>query len=367
MYAKLICKVGDFAGSVFHIDKEVTVGRGNSNSIILSTKTISDKHARIYFEEKEQCYYLEDLGSTNGTWLDGMPVKRMLKLSKLNVITFANIYDFVFHVLDGAFIPFDSSTAPPGFVDKQDTRYDQEGINIPPEIQQKSTSSQNITQYDDGNIIIPEIPRKLKSKTGKASILNEDLEAESRNSKTQDANKASPNTVDNEDTHYDHDVIITPQVVPSGSSSDPPLGITLNDDESNIKFSTFKENEANSSEQSLKHYKEDKKSQDIKLPSFYIFIKHINKLTELKEGNNIVGRVKDCNIQIDHNSISRTHAKIRVVKGEILIEDLGSKNGTFFKGEAIMQEIVIEPGMEIIFGTIKAIIVSQKTFGKAKP
>ncbi len=49
-------------------------------------------------------------------------------------------------------------------------------------------------------------------------------------------------------------------------------------------------------------------------------------------GNNfniILGRSNDCDVVIEHSSVSRTHARLWMEEGVIWLEDLGSKNGTY--------------------------------------
>lgn len=50
----------------------ITIGRKEGNTIILKDPYISSHHARIYKDEAE--YIIEDLGSTNGTYLNGNPI-----------------------------------------------------------------------------------------------------------------------------------------------------------------------------------------------------------------------------------------------------------------------------------------------------
>ena len=47
------------------------------------------------------------------------------------------------------------------------------------------------------------------------------------------------------------------------------------------------------------------------------------------EGEMRIGREKDCEIRIDDIHISRYHARITVADGQVLLEDLGSTNGTY--------------------------------------
>jgi pSer/pThr/pTyr-binding forkhead associated (FHA) protein len=51
---------------------EVIIGRGSSCKLQLLSKSVSRKHARIFFRNDE--YYIEDLGSTNGTYVNGIRV-----------------------------------------------------------------------------------------------------------------------------------------------------------------------------------------------------------------------------------------------------------------------------------------------------
>ena len=50
----------------------ITIGRKEGNTIVLKDPYISSHHARIYKDESE--YIIEDLGSRNGTYLNGNPI-----------------------------------------------------------------------------------------------------------------------------------------------------------------------------------------------------------------------------------------------------------------------------------------------------
>ena len=51
-----------------------TIGRSQENDIVISDPNISRKHARL--SRADNGYVVEDLGSTNGTLLDGAPIDR---------------------------------------------------------------------------------------------------------------------------------------------------------------------------------------------------------------------------------------------------------------------------------------------------
>lgn len=53
---------------IIHINSNLTLGRGNNNDIVIDNPSISTNHVKIYFEDNE--IYIEDLGSSNGTFID---------------------------------------------------------------------------------------------------------------------------------------------------------------------------------------------------------------------------------------------------------------------------------------------------------
>ena len=50
----------------------------------------------------------------------------------------------------------------------------------------------------------------------------------------------------------------------------------------------------------------------------------------LHDGENVIGREQSACVRIDASGVSRRHARIVVAGGSFTIEDLGSKNGTFY-------------------------------------
>jgi DNA-binding winged helix-turn-helix (wHTH) protein len=72
----------------------------------------------------------------------------------------------------------------------------------------------------------------------------------------------------------------------------------------------------------------------------------------LRPGDNVLGRVDDGIVWFDAPSVSRRHARIRVDGGRATLEDLGSKNGTFCKGERVTSPVVLSDGDEIRLGRV---------------
>jgi DNA-binding winged helix-turn-helix (wHTH) protein len=75
----------------------------------------------------------------------------------------------------------------------------------------------------------------------------------------------------------------------------------------------------------------------------------------LAEGKNIIGRDPDAAILVDHVSVSRHHSRIRISGGAATLEDLDSKNGTFWRGERIRRLVQLEDKGEIRFGSVSMV------------
>ncbi|MDY7039491.1 MAG: FHA domain-containing protein [Chloroflexota bacterium] len=61
----------------------------------------------------------------------------------------------------------------------------------------------------------------------------------------------------------------------------------------------------------------------------------------------ILGRDEDCDVALPERLVSRHHAAIRRKNGEYLLEDLGSKNGTFLNGQPVTRPAALQDGDEI--------------------
>ena len=72
----------------------------------------------------------------------------------------------------------------------------------------------------------------------------------------------------------------------------------------------------------------------------------------LREGTQLVGRDRRCEIQLMDKSVSREHARVTVKNGSVQVEDLRSRNGTFIDNHQIGQGMLI-PEQGIVFGTLQ--------------
>jgi DNA-binding winged helix-turn-helix (wHTH) protein len=72
----------------------------------------------------------------------------------------------------------------------------------------------------------------------------------------------------------------------------------------------------------------------------------------LRPGENVIGRVEDGVVWLDSPAVSRRHARIVVAEGRVVLEDLGSKNGTFVHGQRISTPTPLSDGDEFTVGRI---------------
>ena len=72
----------------------------------------------------------------------------------------------------------------------------------------------------------------------------------------------------------------------------------------------------------------------------------------LKDGDHLLGRDGDVAIWLESPTVSRHHALIRVSGPDATVEDLGSKNGTFLRGERLSAPAPLADGDEISVGSV---------------
>ncbi len=66
---------GNFVeGDSVPIGNKLTIGRNKFNQMVLPSPSVSNYHVKIYFEDGR--YMLEDLNSTNGTFINGIMVDK---------------------------------------------------------------------------------------------------------------------------------------------------------------------------------------------------------------------------------------------------------------------------------------------------
>jgi pSer/pThr/pTyr-binding forkhead associated (FHA) protein len=75
----------------------------------------------------------------------------------------------------------------------------------------------------------------------------------------------------------------------------------------------------------------------------------------LQDGDNTVGRDPQCTVWLDASGVSRRHARITTVRGDdaVLLQDLGSKNGTLVQNSSITGQVRLTDGAVIQIGSVQ--------------
>ena len=74
-------------------------------------------------------------------------------------------------------------------------------------------------------------------------------------------------------------------------------------------------------------------------------------------GTMTIGRQQDCDISLPGDEISRHHARIQVLPDGVMVEDMGSANGTFINDKRVHSG-VIKPGEELRLDTVRFLLMS---------
>lgn len=74
----------------------------------------------------------------------------------------------------------------------------------------------------------------------------------------------------------------------------------------------------------------------------------------------VIGRSEECGLRLSTRRASRRHAEVRFENDVIVVEDLGSTNGTFVNGEKIEGLRVLEPGDRIDVGGVHVVYCQVK-------
>ena len=81
-----------------------------------------------------------------------------------------------------------------------------------------------------------------------------------------------------------------------------------------------------------------------------------NRSIPVAAGQTILGRALDATIRFDVPGVSRRHARISVEGASVTVEDLGSQNGTYVRGEKISGRAALGDGDELRIGPVSILI-----------
>lgn len=98
---QIVMRAGPTPGKVFPVSGEsFTIGREPGNGIVINDAEISRKHARM--SQQGTTYTIEDLGSTNGTFVNGIRLTAPHALRPGEVIAFGEQISVVFEAVVNA-------------------------------------------------------------------------------------------------------------------------------------------------------------------------------------------------------------------------------------------------------------------------
>ena len=86
---KLQAITGEHTGQEISIDRDMLVGRHQSADIVLQQAEISRKHAAFHL--KEQALWVQDLNSSNGTFVNDVRVENEALLKEGDIVQFASL------------------------------------------------------------------------------------------------------------------------------------------------------------------------------------------------------------------------------------------------------------------------------------
>lgn len=75
------------------------------------------------------------------------------------------------------------------------------------------------------------------------------------------------------------------------------------------------------------------------------------------QATTVIGRQADCEVSVPSEEVSRRHAELRVTVDGVMVEDLGSANGTFINDRRITRQI-LRPGDELRLDTIRFLLLA---------
>lgn len=98
---RLVIKAGPNVGKAFLLEKsELFIGRDLSNDIVINDPEVSRRHARLVLQGGS--FILEDLGSTNGSFIKGQRLSGPYLLNPGDLITFGERINLMFEAVTAA-------------------------------------------------------------------------------------------------------------------------------------------------------------------------------------------------------------------------------------------------------------------------
>ena len=91
-------------------------------------------------------------------------------------------------------------------------------------------------------------------------------------------------------------------------------------------------------------------------------LRYADKDIDLPEGEFVIGRAATCQLSLDDPLVSRNHATLTVSSDNVIVADLGSRNGVRVNGERIESKRALIHGDQISIGSQDMVVMSRREF-----
>ncbi|RMH17074.1 MAG: FHA domain-containing protein [Acidobacteria bacterium] len=286
------------------VEGQATIGRGQGHAVVVDQRAVSKDHARIVFDPQAGCFVLEDLGSTNGTALDGVPVAGRERLGHLHVITLAGVHELIFQDLGRIVERHGAAAGEP----RDRTQITATPPPIPAGLGGAAEEPHEHTQVA---ALPPPLPQALASPPAAAGATPAAAE------------EASAEELGQEE--------VAALFAGDAAGGAPPRGGSAGGEDGAppAEPGTLYALEITLEDGSRRRF-------------------------PLAPGDNLLGRSRAAQVRLDSPHLSRLHARLRVAGDAVTVRDEGSSNRTLLDGHPIAAEISIEPGDRLRFGDLEA-------------
>ena len=385
MTARLFSKTGKTLGLGLELEagREAFIGRDPASDLAIEQPLMSSRHARIFYDADAERYALEDLGSLNGTELDGDRVIGTEALGHLNVITFAGSYDFFFfdpercaqrhpapppaRAGDGALVPGAPAAAEPpdsaAPADDEVTLVEKEQVAMPSFLARRADAISDAAESANGEAAGPEAtldPAEVTSLDLEPVALPGVLARRADQARADDTSTAeSPPDDDRrpnvENTLREKLPVALPDILARRADQAAEGGDKRPDVQHHETVDLAEIEELIASE----GLTEAGERQANLAEGLQLIITESGgqvRRFPLVEGKNLVGRGAGADVTLKYPDLSRSHARITVAGETVTLRDLGSRNRTFVDDRPVdpQVDVEIELGARLRFGSVEA-------------
>jgi pSer/pThr/pTyr-binding forkhead associated (FHA) protein len=356
--ARLFSKVGETRGARFEIAGEATIGRNPENAVVLEPSLVSSRHARISYDSEQDSFVLEDLGSLNGTALDGHVVTGRERLGHLHVITFAGKHEFIFQDLERCAGRHRTSAPSAAAAPSEPAPARKPAAKAPPKevtgVEKAVAVMPSFLAGEPGEA--PELPheREVTGVEKAVAVMPSFLATRDQPADAGASDPSGPSDLsDSSVTRLEKRVFTIPEVLArrdDDSASQPVETLELEDVDLPSASELLAEEEPTESVLELMAGAAGKVVYCLEFAAAAGGFQSV----ELVEGDNVIGRGGDARIKPDSLDISRRHAVVTVTGDSVTVRDLGSRNRTFVDDEEVDGQVEVRVGARLRFGGVEA-------------